>query len=200
MFSIVNCALDLTAIVAQWRNSKQEKVCSEILRRLVKWCCTAGKQCKPTDFALQATLLSPIYIYFRVPLKVTPQLFSITANFLCSSSFPNIIEIVVIFWRILIKSWIELNLFCGNPQQMNRSHSQTMILVFKICKSHLRAFTSTVIKAQTTQWGAKSLGRDAFPVFRVISSCSGKQQRAIDQRLSHYYYTPNTSQTPLCIV
>ena len=83
---------------------------------------------------------------------------------------------------------------------MNRSHSQTMILAFKICKSHLRAFTSTVIKAQTTQRGAKSLGRDAFPVFRVISSCSGKQQRAIDQRHSHYYCTPNTSQTPLCIV
>ena len=64
---------------------------------------------------------------------------------------------------------------------MNWSHSQTMIVVFKICKSHLRAFTSTVIKAQITQRGAKSLGRDAFPVFRVISSCSGKQQQAIDQ-------------------
>ena len=199
MFSIVNCARDLTAIEAQWRNSKQEKVCSEILTRLVKWCCTAGKQCKPTDFALQATLPSPIYIYFRAPLKVTPQLFSITADFLCSSSFPNISEIVVIVRRILIESWIELNLFCGNPQQMNWSHSQTMIVVFKICKSHLRAFTSTVIKAQTTQRGAKSLGRDAFPVFRVISSCSGKQQRAIDQPHSRYYYTPNTSQTPLCI-
>ena len=174
MFSIVNCALDLTAIVAQWRNSKQEKVCSEILRRLVKWCCTAGKQCKPTDFALQATLPSPIYIYFRVPLKVTPQLFSITADFLCSPSFLNISEIVVIFRNFLIK--IELNLFCGNPQQMNRSHSQTTIVVFKICKSHLRTFTSTVIKAQITQRGAKSLGRDAFPVFRVISSCSGKQR------------------------
>ena len=82
---------------------------------------------------------------------------------------------------------------------MNRSHSQTMIVVFKICKSHLRAFTSTVIKAQTTQRGAKSLGRDAFPVFRVISSCSGKQQRAIDQLHGRYYYTPNTSQTPLYI-
>ena len=194
--------LTLTAIVGHWRNSKQEKVCSEILTRLVKWCCTAGKQCKPTDFALQATLPSPIYIYFTAPLKVTPQLFSITADFLCSSSFPNISEIVVIVRRILIESWIELNLFCGNPQQMNWSHSQTMIVVFKICKSHLRSFTSTVIKAQITQRGAKSLGRDAFPVFRVISSCSGKQRRAIDQLHSRakcrYYYAPNTSQTPLC--
>ena len=111
LFSIVNCARDLTAIVAQWRNSKQEKVCSEILTRLVKWCCTAGKQCKPTDFALQATLPSPIYIYFRAPLKVTPQLFSITADFLCSSSFFNISEVVVIFRRILIKYWIELSRF-----------------------------------------------------------------------------------------
>ena len=34
---------------------------------------------------------------------------------------------------------------------------------------------------QMTPQSAKSLGRSVFPVFRVISSCSGKQQQAIDQ-------------------